>query len=322
MNVRDALLAVLATVPLTACRAATDCDVGREEFVIDEALSPEQIDEIVTDYDLADHEAIPCETACREAYSEVEGWTAAGVDTCSLSLPSSPNGWGHVKCTGTGYDGSACPEGRRPLGHVEAGDESCASPLGRSLAAIAYLEAASVDAFEQLADALLGWGAPEQLVERCRAAAEDERHHARWFTALAAAYGARVPTPTRIDEVPTTRLAVAEHNAREGCVLETFAALIAGVRARRAPDPRLRRVFTRVAADEARHAQLAWDLDAWFRTQLSADANARVEAARAETFAQLPARARALARLPAELGTLDQPDAERLAQDLRTRLAA
>ena len=93
-----------------------------------------------------------------------------------------------------------------------------------------------------------------------------------------------------------TCLAFAEHNAREGCVYETFAALLAHVRARHAPDPRLRRVFARVAADEVHHAQLSWDLDAWFRTQLDANATACVETARGEALASLATRARALAQ--------------------------
>lgn len=287
-----------------------------EEFnIVDEQLSSEQIDAIVASYDLPDREAIPCETACEEAYGE-----PVAVDSCSFSVAPAPDGTGLVSCTGT-YTYCNNPEGRRPLGHVESGDDACGTPLGRSLAAMAYLEAASVDAFEQLADALTGWDAPKRLIERCRAAADDERRHARWITTLAAAHGGRVPTPMRTHGV-WTRLAHAEHNAREGCVLETFAALLAGVRARRVPDPRLRRVFVRIAADEARHAQLAWDLDAWFRTQLDTDAIARVEAARAQALAQLPARARALTQLPAQLGELDERDAQRLAEDLRTRLAA
>jgi hypothetical protein len=311
MDVRHALLAVLATVSLTGCNTEP-CTGGGEDFDLEESLTPEQVSALVQDY------GANCEMACREAYARNTSWEPTSVDSCDLYVPPDPAQDGMVTCSGVGAE-IECTEGRRPLGHIEAGDDGDTSPLGRSLAAMAYLEAASVDAFEQLADALVSWGAPEELVERCHDAAADERHHARWLTALAVAHGGRVPTPTRAHDVPT-RLALAEHNAREGCVYETFAALVAGVRARRTSDLRLRRVFARVAADETRHAQLAWDLDVWFRGQLDAGAVARVEAARQEALAQLPARARGVAQLPAELGALD--DAVRLAEELGARLAA
>jgi hypothetical protein len=53
---------------------------------------------------------------------------------------------------------------------------------------------------------------------------------------------------------------IALENAREGCVAETWAALVAHVQAQRAPTARARRQFRRIAADETRHAGLAWDL--------------------------------------------------------------
>ncbi|MBK8265229.1 MAG: hypothetical protein IPK80_28350 [Nannocystis sp.] len=82
-------------------------------------------------------------------------------------------------------------EGRRPLDHVEAADEGCADPLGRYFAAVAYLEASSVAAFEELAGWLTERGAPLELVRRCEAAAADERLHTRWMTRLAEQHGGR-----------------------------------------------------------------------------------------------------------------------------------
>ncbi|KIG11756.1 putative lipoprotein [Enhygromyxa salina] len=318
MDVRHALLAVLSTVPLANCHISSgeECILPAEDFEIDESLTPAQIEALVEEY------GADCEAACSEAYARtVGGWEPTSIDTCDLYLPPDSDQDGHISCTGLGVE-IVCTEGRRPLGHVEAGDDRCTSALGRRLAAMAYLEAASVDAFEQLAAALEGWGAPAQLVARCHAAAADEGNHARWLTALAVAHGGCVPTPTRLHDAPMTLFALAEQNASEGCVYETFAALIANVRARRAQDPRLRRVYARVAADETRHAQLAWDLDAWFRGQLDAGAAARVEAARDDALAQLAARAWGVAQLPAELGTLHVDEAARLAGALGARLAA
>jgi rubrerythrin len=224
-----------------------------------------------------------------------------------------------VSCTGTGYE-YFC-EGRRPLGHVEGGDEECSDALGRTLAAMAHLEAASVVAFEQLAAQLRGFDAPRELIERCGIAASEERAHARWLTMLAVRRGAVVPEVTQTSAT-SSLLDVALHNAVEGCVHETFAALLAAHRERRASSPTLRRVFAKLAIDEAGHAQLAWDIHAWLQTQLApAQAQAVVEAQQ-QALARLPERARELASLPAELGSLTIAEAEALARALHEQLAA
>jgi hypothetical protein len=184
---------------------------------------------------------------------------------------------------------------------------------------MAYLEAASVLAFEQLANQLSGFAAPNELIERCRVAASDERAHARWLTVLAQRRGACVPmvaqTPAKSE-----LLDVALHNAVEGCVHETFAALLAACRAQRATSPVLRRVFAKIAADETVHGQLAWDIHAWLQTRLAPEHAAAVTAAQQLALARLPGRARELASQPAELGPLT--DAEALAVALHERLAA
>jgi hypothetical protein len=186
---------------------------------------------------------------------------------------------------------------------------------------MAYLEAASVLAFAQLAAQLSGWGAPRELIERCEAAADDERDHARWLTALAEQHGAIVPAPTLVDGGHSL-FEVACHNAVEGCVHETFAALIAATRARRATSLVLRRTFARIASDETRHGQLAWDLHAWMLGQLEVDEARAVESRQTHALAELPARARALCALPIELGPLAPDDAHELAAALGERLAA
>ena len=113
------------------------------------------------------------------------------------------------------------------------------------------------------------------------------------------------------------------HNAIEGCVHESFAALMAALRARRASDPRLRRVFAKIAVDETRHGQLAWDLHAWLRGQLSEDQARAVESAQHRALARLPDRARALqSALPDLLGGLSGDHADRIARAFVERLAA
>ena len=96
---------------------------------------------------------------------------------------------------------------------------------------------------------------------------------------------------------------VALHNAVEGCVMESWSALVVRWQGLHAPDLVLREACSRIAPDEIRHAQLAWDLHRWLIGHLDADARERVTAAQAAALASLEARARAQARrTPAALG--------------------
>ena len=84
-------------------------------------------------------------------------------------------------------------------------------------------------------------------------------------------------------------LEVALNNAVEGCVHETWAACLATHQAVTAPDAVLRRIFAKIARDEVRHAQLAWDLHEWFLTQLSPEEAQQVQAAQHQAMAALAA---------------------------------
>ena len=171
--------------------------------------------------------------------------------------------------------------GRRPAEHVAA---SLASPAARDiLTEIATLEAASVHAFVRLARELAHHRAPSDLVARVREAAEDERRHARSMRALAIRFGATdVPKPRRGARRAPRLVDVLVENAVEGCVRETFGALMAHVQARHATDPVARRTMETIAIDESRHAALAWAIDAWGRERLAPAEQQRVDAARQE----------------------------------------
>ncbi|MCY1008004.1 hypothetical protein OV079_21085 [Nannocystis pusilla] len=79
-------------------------------------------------------------------------------------------------------------------------------------------------------------------------------------------------------EVPTavrSLEALARENAVEGCVRETFGALVARYQASVAADEPLRRLFAAIAEDELDHAALAWDVATWLNGQLDEAARAR-----------------------------------------------
>jgi hypothetical protein len=188
---------------------------------------------------------------------------------------------------------------------------------------VAHLEAASVYAFGILADELEVHGAPRALVGAARASADDERRHARLMARLALAAGARPPAVHIARRAPRDLETVARENAAEGCVRETFAALIAWRQARLAADPAIRETMGTIAADETRHAALSWAIDAWSCDRLSETARHRVRGARTEAIRLLlrdvAVSEAAAVRLPA--GLPDGAEAVDTASTLFARLA-
>jgi hypothetical protein len=140
--------------------------------------------------------------------------------------------------------------------------------VGRFFAEAAQLEDASVHAFRRLAEELRAHGAPPDLVAAAERSAREEVRHARSMGALARRFGAR-PLRARVRQfVARPLLALAEENAAEGCVRETFGAAVAGWQARASADEGVRAAMRAIAADEERHAELAWEVDAWARRRL------------------------------------------------------
>jgi hypothetical protein len=160
---------------------------------------------------------------------------------------------------------------------------------------------------------------------RLRRAARDEIRHARTMRAEARRHGA---APAGIEvrrPAPRTLFELAVENAREGCVAETFAALVAHVQAARCSSPRAGRQFAQIAEDETRHAELAWDLHLAMRGELGDDDRSRLDGALLgflDDLAVCP-RLEACTVAPAELGMpgieLDRELRRRLAVELRMR---
>jgi len=224
--------------------------------------------------------------------------------------------YGHV-CAG-----GRCPEGLAPAASTRAKD-----PLGGWLAANAHLEAASIEAFEILAAELGAHHAPAPLIQASRAAIADERRHAQIVGRLAVGRGAELPS-ARVTRGPVRDIeSVARENAVEGCVRETHAALLAYRQARTAADPAIRSAMTAIAADETRHAALAWAVDDWSRSLLAPPARRRVRDARREAIDQLinaqlthAPLAGLLADARAQAGLPDQEAATRMAVELGAAL--
>jgi rubrerythrin len=216
-----------------------------------------------------------------------------------------------------------CVPGRKPAG-LRAPRVRARSLVGALLAQTAYLEAASVDAFERLASELSAHGAPATLRRLALRAAQDERRHARVMSALARRAGASVPPPRVGKVAPRSLEKIAHENAVEGCVNETFSAALAAIQAACARDDRVRAAMQRIATDEMRHAELAWSVAAWIETRLDAAARERVKAARSEAARALVASGpKDVAKDAAEaLGLPTALQARRMAHELMRALAA
>lgn len=178
-------------------------------------------------------------------------------------------------------------EGRRPGGLAPMTAAPAGDRAGAWLAQAAWLEAASIFAFVELARELEDRGAPAALARAALAAANDEIRHTQLMGALARRYGAAVPEPVVRPMAARSLEAMAIENAVEGCVRETWGALSAMWQARTAADPVARQVFAVIARDEVRHAQLAWSIEAWLAPRLSATARENVAAARVAAVAEL-----------------------------------
>ncbi len=214
-------------------------------------------------------------------------------EQCAQFCVSNFGGATYGSCTISAYDAetvtilcyATCAVGRRPanFGHA-AGD--CSSP-GDYFAEVARLEAASVHVFRHLRRELASHRAPRGLLRRLSAAARDEVRHARRTSAIARRFGGKPQAPRVQRPAKRTFAAMALENMVEGCVRETFGALIAHHQAARARDPELRTTLARIARDETRHAALSWAIQQWLEPRLNRVERAQVRRARSEAAQEL-----------------------------------
>lgn len=142
-----------------------------------------------------------------------------------------------------------------------------AREIGGEWLADAQLEHASVASFAAFSLSLLAVGAPAPLLEQSQRAGLDEAEHARAAFALASQFLAEAVEPGPLSlagvQIETDLDQLALRTFLDGCVEETIAALIAAAQLDVASDEAVRAALARIAADEARHAELAWSFVAW-----------------------------------------------------------
>ncbi len=179
--------------------------------------------------------------------------------------------------------------GRRPVGLADAGGADGKTKVAAFFAEIAHLEESAVTAFQVLAHELHAHGAPLELVRASRESAEDEVRHTVTMTRIARRFGAE-PAPVEVTPQPIRSLyEIALDNATEGCVRETFGALIGTHQAAAAGDDEVSQALTVIADDETRHAALSWEIAEWLDTRLTDEERAGVRRARSRAVIELRA---------------------------------
>jgi hypothetical protein len=177
-----------------------------------------------------------------------------------------------------------CGVGRRPPG-LE--DVAMGSGVGDYFGSMARLEAASVDAFRILRRELSEHRLPRKLDRAMRRAARDEVRHARVARALGKRFGGRYEPPAIRAHARRSLREIAIDNAVEGCVRETYGALVAHLQMTRAGDADVRACMAAIADEETEHAALSWDIAEWIEAQLDEAQRAQLAGERRDAFATL-----------------------------------
>lgn len=249
------------------------------------------------------------------------------TSSCTV-LPDRVGGATLVECKRI----SDCGAGRRPEGFVLPPVHE-RDAVARHFVEMAWLELASVEAFERLADELAHHGAPPSLVRRARKAADDERLHAKKTAEIAKAFGANLPEADFVF-APSPRgparslVEIGRENAIEGCVAETFAALLVerqaetfAIDAKAMSAETVRGTLRSIAKDELAHAALAYAVDAFVRTRTGPHEQTTLDLAWQReverlTGAEAIRLRRPLVQVPDALGLPSPSLARRLAHDL------
>ena len=293
-NLRRTLSAIALSAPLAVSGCIGECPQAPTEDVIIGNMPDAELAPLVASC----KQTQSCEPLCNKVYEREYGSTPDQFEVCELTVSEANEDMVRFKR----FD--QCIGGRRPNGYRPA---RVAGPVVAAyLAEQAALEAASVRAFSDLHDDLLALGAPTRLLRAVIAAAADEVRHATACDELALRYGGSSERRMVAAAPRRSRHQLAIDNLVEGCVRETYGAVVAGYQARAATDPVVRAAMTVIARDEAKHAALSWKLHGWLWPQLSLEERTAALAAAAAARAELVGCGEPDAELR---GTVGLPDA-------------
>ena len=205
-------------------------------------------------------------------------------DTLTCQQTVSEEGVAGITCfSQCGY---AVGCGRRPAELIPCEDHG-SNVLARYFEQAAYLESASVHAFHRLARELAAHRAPQALVAAAITAATQEVRHARVMSRLAKRFGGSAPVPPQGPKHIRSLLEIAIENVQEGCVRETYGALVAWLQAGTASDAKVRRALRIIAQQETEHSRLAFAVAEFCQNRLAPDEQQQVRRAKLHAIAEL-----------------------------------
>jgi hypothetical protein len=128
------------------------------------------------------------------------------------------------------------------------------------------------------------------MIQACRRAAAEEITHAVRVGRLAVRHGVtpQLHSGGPVAQIPSLE-ELAHANAIEGCMRETWGAMVATWQGHTARDPEVRAVMRRIAIEETKHATLSRAIDRWAMRKLDAAARSRIAGAREIAFVELAA---------------------------------
>ena len=264
-----------------------------DRFVV--ATTEDELRRLIAPFDTTND--VELVAGCGRMLKTAAGWDVTRRYTDTGDCHGGTSGWqrfgvsvdGVVKLTEDHavHRPPTCISGRRPDGLVPCARNEGYGSLADFFAQSAHLEEASVVAFERLADELSMLGAPVELVDRARRSRDDETRHADVMNGLARRLGIG-PRELEIAPMQTrSAFAIALENAVEGCIRETYGALVAHYQSRAAESSEVRDAMRAIAEDETTHASLAWDIAAWLEPRLSNAERKQLHGARVECLREL-----------------------------------
>lgn len=193
---------------------------------------------------------------------------------------------------------------RRPPG--SSSNLSKVREIGEYFARLYELKEASSEAFRILATELLAHGAPPALARAAKRAGREEERHAQMLAAFVRRHDGALVRPSVTAGEPRPIETIAIENAVEGCVRETYLALVSARQSETAEDKTIRAAMKTIARDESEHAALAWTIAGWLEPRVQGEARQRygqsaraaIQSLRTEAYAPYPESLRRLAGLP------------------------
>jgi len=150
-------------------------------------------------------------------------------------------------------------------------NSTISSTIGLEWLQQAEAEHASIASFARHTLQLMSIGAPSNLIMRSQQASIDEIEHAKMCYGFASEFMETKIYPGLLDVdgslEKTDMNVIIESVIRDGCIQETISAIEGHFRAHHATDEVIKSSLTKLAADETKHAQLAWDTIKWIVDQ-------------------------------------------------------